>query len=129
MSASKSLEYITDEERKSIGHPYSPELVAEVQAIIDDQLRNKSQPLTAWGRVMDILDRENIPYTLMLNVMQTLTHPKNRNNSMLNPFNSQRVVKLVKRSGASKDELKKACAIEICPIQSIRKNRLIRTSS
>ena len=119
-----SLEYITDAERNAIQIPYSPEVVAEVQKIINDQLINKSAPMTAWWDVIEILNREKNPYEWDLNVDQTLTHPKNRNYAMLNPYNCQRVVKLVKRSGASKAELKKACAIEICPIPSIRAKQI-----
>ena len=97
---------------ENMSHAYSRELVQKGQAILDD----KDSPIgEVKDRFLELLAQQHISYTAVVNTSDTLTHPKNRNGLMLNPFNAHRNGSLIRRVGANKKELHGACCIELCP--------------
>ena len=79
---------------------YSPALVQEVEALITAVTAKEKGTITAWGDVMKILTRENIPYKTKQLATGILVHKDNRGKLGLNPFNVHRNLSMIKRSGA-----------------------------
>ena len=96
---------------------YSKPVVEEVQALLDTPHSVKSTGAT-WLLIMKVFVREKIKIvTLPLHVRQVMPHPKNRNGSMLNGFNTRANASKVLKVGANRKELIGAIAIEMSPFQ------------
>ena len=69
-------------------HPYSQELVAAVQKLIDD---TDLTPNVKWGMIKDLLKRENILYQLeQVSVDSFLVHQCNRGKLGINAFEAHK---------------------------------------
>ena len=81
-------------------------------------------PLQLWNTILDILKEYNVPYELeAVDPNLLLPYPKNRGESMLNPFNSHKVGLKVKKAGADFKELTKALRLEVSPDPGIAKDQ------
>ena len=99
---------------------YSPALVAQVQALIDD---DKKPILSRWLEILEIFETNNITQRLQLKATLFLVHPSNRGKLGLNPHNAHRTGKNVIGVGGNADELKNAVGFELAPPGPARKEQ------
>ena len=103
---------------------YAREIVDEVNAILS-QSPKAVGPITQWNQALEVLMDAKIAYVVE-NVPSGLlmVHPDNRSKLGVNAFNVHRVGRYIKRVGADLNELRKATAFELCPIDPKRSVQL-----
>ena len=93
-------------------HPYSAELVKEVQSIIDHPPSVGIE--TAWQQFVAVSEREHIHHPVEnASPALFLVHHKNRGGLGLNPHNCQRNVRNIRRVGANLRKLDTAWCFEL----------------
>lgn len=103
---------------------YAPELVRKIQAILEQDSTTVG-PITQWGQVLELLQEAKIAYEVdEVNPTLLLVHPDNRSKLGVNAFNAHRVGAYIKRVGADPQELKKATAFELCPLEPKRSQQI-----
>ena len=105
-------------------HGYSPSLVAEIQAIIDDARDGKIPPNTAYEDICERLIEKQVVTEEVLTCDKVACHPSNRSGMGLNGYNVHRNGAEVDRVGVDFKELNKAAAFQICPIEPKKSEQL-----
>ena len=87
---------------------YSPTIVAEVQALIDQSKFGERPPMSSLTDILDIFAKEHISQTdVMLEVDMVMVHERNRGGLGINAFNAHRNGVSMVDIGIDPDELTK----------------------
>lgn len=105
-------------------HGYPASLVMEVQSLIDAANKGDLAPNTALGDIWSILESRNICKEEILNVDAIACHPCNRGKLGLNGYNVHKNIHQVDQAGVDINELGKAHAFELCPIDPLKSQQL-----
>ena len=103
---------------------YDDDLVGQVQSILDQDAREIG-PVTQWNQALEALLKAKVAYVVEdVHPSLLLVHPENRSKLGVNAFNAHRIGAYIKRVGADLQELKKATAFELCPVDPHKSRQL-----
>jgi hypothetical protein len=103
-------------------HPYSADLVAEVQHLIDD---SELAPNVKWGMVQAVLSREKILYKVEhVDPSSFLVHKCNRGKLGINAFEAHKHGHNIKLVGGCSAKLQESTAFELSPMLQERESQL-----
>jgi hypothetical protein len=105
-------------------HPYTPELVAEIQAYIDESTEDVGSICLCFNKIKRTLRTLSIMTKRQIKPELVLCHESNRGGLGLNGEDSDIKLAGVHKIGFDPDEVKKAVCIELCPLEPKRGEQL-----
>ena len=105
-------------------HGYPPNLVVEVQSIIDQANKGQVPVNTALEDIWQKLSDLKITRTMTMMVDNVMCHPCNRGKLGLNGHNVHRNIHHVDNAGVDLNELGKSNCFELCPLEPTKSKQI-----
>ena len=116
MSVVPSTELSDKQKMNMQVHGYAPQLVIEVQSIIDKAIKGEMAPNTAFEDIWDVLFSQNIAKLIDPLVEKVMVHPTNRGGLGVNAYNCHKNGYAVDKAGCDLMMLNKTTVFELCPL-------------